>query len=162
MRILILVALAASLALPAAATLSVDELMATPRRFVEAFDRGDIAAAAATMTADAVMIDEAPPYAWSGPDAFQRWAKDDAAAEKATQTTNERVKLGDPITTEVSGDAAYVVCASSETFKVGGVRMAETARMIFALRRENGAWKIAAWTWAARKPHPAVKSVKAP
>jgi hypothetical protein len=156
MKIPVLIALGASLAVPALAAPTDDELMTAPRKFIEALDKSRPDAAAALMTADATMIDEFPPFAWSGPDAFTHWLADYKALVAASP--GGKVKLGDPITTRVSGDLAYVVCASSETFKVKGVRMAETARMVFALRREDGAWKIAAWTWAARKPHAAIKA----
>ncbi len=142
----------------ASAAPSSDELMAAPRAFIANLDAGKIDAAAATMTADATMIDEFPPHAWSGPVAFKRWLSDYAASNAAAHVTNGKVKLGDPIVAQATGDVAYVVAAASETYKEGGVRMAETARMVFALRREDGAWKIAAWAWAGRKPHPAVKA----
>jgi hypothetical protein len=134
-----------------------DELMTAPRAFVAGLDTGTIETAAAVMTADATMIDEFPPHAWSGPDAFKRWLADFAAANKAANIVAGKVKLGDPIVAEATGDVAYVVAAASETYKQNGVRMAETARMVFALRREGGTWKIAAWAWAGRQPHPAVK-----
>jgi ketosteroid isomerase-like protein len=134
-----------------------DELMTAPRAFIAGLDAGKIDDAAATMTADATMIDEFPPHAWSGPDAFKRWLADFAASNTAAHITGGKVKLGDPIVEQATGDVAYVVAAASETYKQNGVRMAETARMVFALRREGGTWKIASWAWAGRKPHPAVK-----
>ncbi len=134
------------------------ELMAAPLQFVDGLDKGDIDRAAGAMTPDATMIDEFPPHAWSGPDAFKRWLADFAASNTAAHVTGGKVKLGDPIVAEANGDVAYLVVAASETYKQNGVRMAETARMVFALRRTDGAWKIAAWAWAGRKPHPAVKA----
>jgi hypothetical protein len=145
----------------ASAAPSPDELMAAPRAFIDDLDTGKIDAAAAIMTADATMIDEFPPHAWSGPGAFKRWLSDYAASNAAAHVTNGKVKLGDPIVAEATGDVAYVVAAASETYKESGVRMAETARMVFALRREDGAWKITAWAWTGRMPHPAVKSAPA-
>jgi hypothetical protein len=144
----------------ASAAPSPDELMAAPRALIANLDAGKIDAAAATITADATMIDEFPPHAWSGPGAFKRWLSDYAASNAAAHVTNGKVKLGDPIVAQATGDVAYVVAAANETYKQSGVRMAETARMVFALRREEGAWKIAAWAWAwaGRKPHPAVKA----
>jgi ketosteroid isomerase-like protein len=164
MKILVLGAAAAALAcaLPAFAATPA-ELMAAPHQFIDNLDKGKIDAAAATMTADATMIDEFPPHAWSGPDAFKRWLADYASSNKAGHITDGKVKLGDPIVAEATGDVAYVVAAASETYKQNGKRMAETARMVFALKREGGAWKIAAWAWAGRQPHVAgVGAAKAP
>jgi ketosteroid isomerase-like protein len=131
---------------------------ATPRAFIADVLGGDADAAAALMTADASIIDEVPPFAWNGQGACRRWLADYAAASRAAQDTNANVKLGDPIVATSDGDAAYVVFHAAETYKERGVRMAETARMTFALRREGGAWKIAAWAWAGRKPHTAAKA----
>jgi hypothetical protein len=142
----------------AVAAAPADELMTAPRAFVAGLDTGKIDMAAAAMTTDATMIDEFPPHAWSGPDAFKRWLADFAATNKAGNVTGGKVKLGDPIVAEATGDVAYVVAPATETYKQNGARMAETARMVFALRREGGTWKIASWAWAGRKPHPAGKA----
>jgi hypothetical protein len=157
-----LTVLATSLAAGAVAAAPADDLMTAPRAFIARLDAAEIDAAAATMTTDPTILDEFPPHSWSGPDAFKRWLADYAAANKATYKTVGKVKLGDPIVAEATGDVAYVVAAASETYKENGVRMAETARMVFALRREGGTWKIASWAWAGRNPHPAVKAAKTP
>ena len=71
----------------------------------------------------------------------------------ACYITGGKVKLGDPIVAQAEGDTAYVVAPAGETYKQDGKRMAETARMVFALRREGGDWKIASWAWAGRQPN---------
>jgi hypothetical protein len=157
MNICLPIGLAAALVSTTAIAAPADELMTAPRAFVAGLDTGKLDDAAATLTADATLLDEFPPHAWSGPDAFKRWAADYVAANKVGHVTGGKVALGDPIVAEATGDVAYVVAPASETFKQNGVRMAETARMVFALRREGGTWKIAAWAWAGRKPHPVVK-----
>lgn len=151
---LILIALAAGGAARAAAP-STAELMAAPRAFMDALGAGKIDAAAAAMTSDASIIDEFTPFTWSGSGAFHRWLDAYGAWTKAAHTTNNNVKLGDPIYVQAEGDTAYVVAAASETYRQDGKRIAETARMTFALRREGGSWKIASWAWAARAPHEA-------
>jgi ketosteroid isomerase-like protein len=151
------IGLAAALVATSAIAAPADELMTAPRAFIAGIDAGKVDAAAAALTADATMLDEFPPHAWSGPDALKRWLADFEAANKAGHVTGGKVKLGDPIVAEATGDVAYVVASATETYKQNGVRMAETARMVFALRREGGTWKIAAWAWAGRKPHPVVK-----
>lgn len=147
---LLALALAAPLATAAATP---DELMAAPRAFIVALDRNDMNAAAKTLTASPSFIDEFPPHAWSGPDAFKQWLADYAAANKAGHITGGKVKLGAPIVAQAEGDTAYVVASAGETYKQGDKRMAETSRMVFALRREDGNWKIVSWAWAGRQPH---------
>lgn len=137
----------------AAAAATPDELMAAPRQFIAALDRNDMAAAAKTLTASPSFIDEFPPHAWSGPDALKQWGADYAAANKTGNITGGKVKLGKPFVAQAEGDTGYVVASASETYRQADKRMAETSRMVFALRREDGAWKIASWAWAGRQPH---------
>jgi ketosteroid isomerase-like protein len=132
---------AALMAATTVAAAPTDDLMTVPKAFIDNLDAGKIDAAGATMTADVTIIDEFTPYAWSGPDAFKRWLADFGASNTAGHVVGAKVKLGDAIVTQAAGDTAYVV-ASAE---------------VFALRRDGGAWKIASWAWAGRKPHPAVK-----
>jgi ketosteroid isomerase-like protein len=129
------------------------ELMAAPHKFVDSIEAGKFDQAAAVLTADVTIIDEFPPHAWSGADAFKHWGADYDATSKAAHMTNSHVKLGDPLVAQAEGDVAYVVAAASETYKQDGKRMAESSRMAFALRREGGVWKIAAFAWAGREPH---------
>jgi hypothetical protein len=153
--------LALGVAAASAAAAQAEDLTVTPRAFIADALGGKAGDAAALMTADASIIDEVPPFAWNGAEACRRWLADYAAASAAAHDTNARVRLGDAIVSQSVGDTAYVVLHASETYKENGVRMAETGRMTFALRREGGAWKIAAWSWAGRKPHPAVKAAGA-
>ena len=154
MKTTFLAVLALALGAPLATNAATpDELMAAPRQFIAALDRNDMDAAAKSLTASPSFIDEFPPHAWSGPDALKKWATDYAAANKAEHATGGKVKLGDPIVAQAEGDTAYVVAAALETYKQDDKRMAETARMVFALRREGGSWKIASWAWAGRQPH---------
>ncbi len=140
-RLMITAMAAALMAATTVAAAPTDDLMTVPKAFIDNLDAGKIDAAGATMTADVTIIDEFTPYAWSGPDAFKRWLADFGASNTAGHVVGAKVKLGDAIVTQAAGDTAYVV-ASAE---------------VFALRRDGGAWKIASWAWAGRKPHPAVK-----
>jgi ketosteroid isomerase-like protein len=163
MKTALLAVLALALGAPAVSAATPDELMTAPRAFIAALDRNDISAAGKTLTASPSFIDEFPPHAWSGPDAMKQWAIDYAAANKAGHVVLGKVKLGDPIVATAEGDTAYVVASATETYKQDGKRMAETARMVFALRREGGSWKIASWAWAGRQPHEeGAGSAKAP
>ena len=61
------------------------QVMAPIQKFMDAFNKGDIAGAAATHAAEAdlVILDEPPPFLWRGPKAFHTWAGDlDADAKR--------------------------------------------------------------------------------
>ena len=153
----LVVGIAAGLALCAAAVESADEKpSATVQKFIDSFNKGDAAAAAAThaASADLSIVDEVPPYQWNGPQAFQTWAAALEAESTKSSISDEKVTLG-PVTRElVSGDMAYVVVPAVYSFKQGGKPMAEKAQMAVVLKKEAGGWLIHAWTWTGPNPRP--------
>src|SRR5471030_171927 len=137
----------------AAAAATTDADVAAPiHQFVDAFDKGDGAtAAAAHWTEDLTIVDEVPPYVWKGPQAFATWAHDLAADDAKGGVNGEKVTLGTVSRTEIDGDNAYVVIPAVFSFKDHGAPMSEPAQMTFALRKGPGGWRISAWTWTGPK-----------
>ena len=130
-----------------------DGVMTPIKIFIDDFNKGDTAGAEAAHVADVSIIDEVPPHAWHGATAFKDWAAAIEKDAKAHGQTEQKVTLGRTIRSQVDGDTAYVVMAATFTYKEQGKAMVEPAQMAFALRKDGGAWKIAAWTWAGTKPH---------
>jgi len=124
----------------------------TVRAFVDAFDSGDLAAAAATQSPDVTIVDEVAPFVWKAPGAFQAWGGALMADAKAKGQSGNRVTLGDVIRADEHGDSAYVVMAATYSYEENGAAMSEPARMVFALARSGGDWKITAWAWAGDPP----------
>jgi hypothetical protein len=127
------------------------------KAFVDSFNKGDMAAAAAThaTTADLAIIDEVPPYLWRGPQAFQTWSRDLEGDSLKNGITDQAVTLGAPTREETIADRAYVVVPAVYTFKKGSVAMREAAQMTFALKKGATGWLIHGWTWTGPKPEPA-------
>jgi hypothetical protein len=136
------------------------QVIAPIQKFIDSFNKGEVAGAAATHAAEAdlVIVDEVPPFLWRGPRAFQQWSTDLDTDAKKQGMTEPMVKLGTPTRTEVSGDHAYVVIPAVYTFKQRGVAMRESAQMTFALRKGPGGWLIHGWTWTGPKPQKAQAS----
>jgi ketosteroid isomerase-like protein len=154
MRHLILcAALSVAVAAPARAQAPDPQMMAPINKFLDAFNKGDMAAAASTHAADAdlVILDEVPPFLWRGAQAFKTWAADLEADGKKRGETDQKVTLSAPTRTETSGSAAYVVVPAVYTFKRGGVAMRENAQMTFALVKNASGWLIHGWTWTGPK-----------
>jgi|GEM_PF-555604 opacity protein-like surface antigen len=146
--------------LPSAAVAANAQIEATVRQFIDAFDKGDAKAAAATHIASgASIIDEVPPYGWQGPKAFGTWAADLAKHDKALGISEEAVTLGKMSRELVSGSTAYVIFEATYSFKQKGVAMHEPAQMTFALMKVGAAWKIAGWTWTGPDPTPVKPAV---
>jgi hypothetical protein len=124
--------------------------------FMDAFNAGDMAKAAAVNSASGTsIIDEFAPYTWSGPTAFADWGAAFGADAKSLGITEPKVTLSAPIVKNLSADHAYLIYPAVYTYKLKGVSMREPAHMAFALRKEDSDWKIAAWTWTGTVPKPA-------
>lgn len=130
------------------------EVMAPIQKFMDAFNKGDMAGAAATHAAgpDLVIIDEVPPYLWRGEHAFHAWMADLDADAKKAGVTEPAVAISTPIRSDVIGDQAYVVVPAVYTFKQKGTAMRETAQMTFVLKKGTTGWMIHGWSWAGGKP----------
>jgi ketosteroid isomerase-like protein len=153
-----------ALGAPAGAQTGEAELFAPIQKFIDSFNKGDAAGAAAThaASADLTIIDEVPPYAWRGAKAFQAWSADLESDAKKNGITDPMVTLSPPMRIERSGDRAYVVVPAVYTFKLKGTAMREAAQMAFVLKRGTGAgsWLIDGWTWTGPKPQPAAAPAK--
>lgn len=135
------------------------QLIAPIQKFIESFNKGDMAGAAATHAAEAdlVILDEVPPFLWRGTRAFQQWSTDLDNDAKKRGITDQMVKIAAATRTETSGDQAYVVVPAVYSFKERGVAMREDAQMTFALRKGPSGWLIHGWTWTGPKPTGATK-----
>ena len=163
MRLLTLVALtAAALTTSAGAQTTDAELMAPIQKFIDSFNKGDTAAAAATHAAgaDLVIVDEVPPYLWRGAKAFQAWGADLESDAKKNGITDPKVTLSTATRTERSGDQAYVVVPAVYAYNQKGVAMREAAQMTFVLKKGASGWLIHAWTWTGPKPRRAAAAAK--
>jgi ketosteroid isomerase-like protein len=129
------------------------QIMSPINKFLEAFNRGDVAGAAATHAAqaDLVIIDEVSPFIWRGAQAVQTWAADLENDSKKNRITDQAVTLGTPARIESDGSSAYVIVPSVYTFKQGGVAMRAAAQMTFTLKKGAAGWLIHGWTWTGPK-----------
>ena len=133
------------------------QLMAPIKQFMDAFNKGDMAGAAKTHAeqADLAIVDEVPPFAWRGADAFKAWAAALDADAKKQGMTEPAVTISAPTRTEIDGDSAYVVVPAVFTFKAKGVPMKESAQMTFVLKKGGSGWLIHGWTWTGPRPQKA-------
>ncbi|MFL5297755.1 MAG: nuclear transport factor 2 family protein [Phenylobacterium sp.] len=125
------------------------------RQFVDSFNKGDSAGAAAQFLPSVSIIDEVPPHIWTGPTGFASWAADLTKDAQAHGQSENAVTLGAVKREVVSGANAYVIAAATYSYKQNGVAMHEASQMTFALKRTKSGWKIAGWTWTGPNPTPA-------
>jgi hypothetical protein len=144
---------AAGLAVPAA--YGADNAPMEPiRQFEAALDKGDMAAAKATLVAAPAITDELAPYHWSGAGAFDTWLADAKRHDAVEGNTDGSSWYGEPVRMSIAGDRGYVVLPSTYTFTRKGVKMRATGTITFALAREGADWKIATWTWTSPEAVP--------
>ena len=133
----------------AAADKDKTDVMATVNQFIDGFNKGDTKTALAACASPASIIDEFPPYVWSGATACADWARDYDAASKKDKITDQAVKLGKPKHVDVSGDRGYVVVPANYSFKLDGKPTAENGSLFtVALLKGADGWRITAWTWS--------------
>ena len=147
---------------PASAQTADADVMAPILKFMDSFNKGDVAGAAAApaATADLVIIDEVPPYAWHGAKAFHAWSADLESDAKKNGITEPMVTIGKATRIEKNGDQCYLVVPAVYTFKQRGTAMREAAQMTFVLKKDATGWLIHGWTWTGPKPRPAAGSAK--
>ena len=134
--------------LPAAATDKTD-VVATVRKFVESFNKGDMKGLTATCADQASIIDEFPPYEWHGSGACAKWTDDYGADAKKNGITDGVVTLGAPRHVDVTADRAYVVIPANYKFKQNGKAVQETgSTLTIALQKNGDAWRMTGWAWA--------------
>jgi hypothetical protein len=100
------------------------------------------------------MIDEVPPYHWSGPGATKQWLADVGGWAKANGATDLKVRLGTPTRADQTGTHGYVVTPATFTYRQKGRTEREEAAMVFTLNDTRSGWRISsfAWSGAAAKP----------
>jgi ketosteroid isomerase-like protein len=123
--------------------------VAAVRCYIEAFNRGDADAMAATFAPQSAILDGMAPHLWVGATASQDWYRDVLAEGKRHGASEYRVTLDKPRHANVAGDAAYVVAPATMTFDLHGTQVTQTdAIFTVALRKLAEGWRIAAWAWA--------------
>jgi ketosteroid isomerase-like protein len=126
-----------------------DDPAAAVRRYVDAFNRGDADAMADCFASHGSILDGMAPHLWVGPSAASDWYRDVLIEGEHLGAGDYHAALGEPAHNNVTGDSAYVVFPASMTLRLKGQPIRQDgATFTFALRREAGEWRIAAWAWA--------------
>jgi hypothetical protein len=123
--------------------------LAAVHQHIDAFNKGDREAMAATFAVPGSILDGMAPHVWHGPTASQDWYRDVLIEGKQHGASNYFVTLGEPLHNNITGDSAYVVVPATMTFKVRSQQVTQTGAILtVALRRLAEGWRIAAWAWA--------------
>jgi ketosteroid isomerase-like protein len=129
--------------------LSSNDPMAAVRRYVDAFNNGDVKAMATTCAEPMQILDGMSPHVWQGPKAAENWWRDVLTEGEHLGASGYHITLGEPRHVDVTGDYAYVVVPATMTFNIQGKQVTQTGSVFtVALRKLGGDWRLTAWAWA--------------
>lgn len=144
-------------ATPSAQPSAMADPIATVRKYVDDFNKGDVKAMAADFARPASILDGLAPHLWQGPTASEDWYRDVLAAGKREGASDYFVTVDEPRHVDVTNDSAYVVVSAAMRFRVRGKQVTQSgATFTVALRRFPEGWRITAWAWAKGGRQPAV------
>jgi ketosteroid isomerase-like protein len=123
--------------------------MEAVRRFVDAFNRNEIALAMTACADEMTIIDDFAPYQWSGTGAAAAWSRDMAGMASKYGMSTWSVGLDEPRMEVVSDRGAYLVVPIDVRWLQDGSAAERRGFMTLALREDADGWRISmlAWTW---------------
>lgn len=122
--------------------------MATLNGVIAAADADNASQVNSYFVSSATVVDDFPPFSWSGPGAGARWwsASDKDAAKHGIAHVQAALQ---PLTHfAVAGDDAYVVAPLAITYTVKGQPARMSGLWTLTLRQIGRSWKITSATWA--------------
>lgn len=123
--------------------------MVAVHRFVEGFNNDDVGLAQAACAGETSIIDDFPPYQWTGDGATTRWYRDMAGMAAQYGMSDWSVRLEETRHLIVSDGLAYVVAPVEARWLEDRAPAARTGYLTAALRKRAEEWCISAlsWTW---------------
>jgi ketosteroid isomerase-like protein len=126
------------------------DAVAVINQWVDAFNKGDMQALAATCADEAVVVDAIAPFEWHGAGACSKWSDAYGAFAKSHEITDATVTYDKPRHVYVSGDTAYVTASATYAGTEKGKPAKEPAMVTTVLKKIGSGWRITAITYSAR------------
>jgi hypothetical protein len=127
-----------------------DEAAAAATSWIE--NLTDPAAFKAGHAPNPVIVDEFPPFLWSGADAPENWLTDLAKYSAATGIGRVHFDHAAPAQAQSNGDSAYVMVPVILRLQAGSKPLSAAGQIAFVMTRTENGWKIASWTYSASEP----------
>jgi Domain of unknown function (DUF4440) len=145
-RAIALVALL-SVALPAAAAAPNGAVMQTLNGVLAAANADNGTKLNAYFISDATVVDDFPPFSWTGADAGARWwsASDKDLVKHGI--VGLHAVLGTISRLAVVGNDAYVIAPLTISYAIKGRPAHSNGLWTLTLHQDGGSWKIASATW---------------
>jgi hypothetical protein len=114
---------------------------------LDALNNGNPKLLTGIYASNATVVDEFPPYSWSGATAGADWFNDFGKFAKQVHLTNARGSLLPVKNFNESGGRAYIVVPTNFGGSIKGKPMKETGTWTFTLQRSGSAWMIVTQSW---------------
>ena len=149
LRSLVFIACLLAVALPASAATSAPSaaMMQPVKNALASLNTSSTKPLAGIYTANATIVDEFPPYTWSGANAGMTWYSDWIKFSKNMKVTNPKGTLLKPTGFTQSGDRVYLVVPVNFGATVNGKPSMEHGTWTFTLQRSGAAWHIVTQSW---------------
>jgi len=123
--------------------------MTAVRAFVEAFNNDDVDLIQAACEDETLIIDDFPPYAWSGGRAATRWYQDMVRMAGEFGMSEPSVRLEGSGKVMGGNGSAYVVVPVDVRWLEDGAPAQRVGYMAMAAQEGDQGWRITAcaWTW---------------
>ena len=118
------------------------------RVLIDGINSGDIPSVEAVLAPAATIVDEIPPFYWSGPGAYAKLMKDFDAVSKAQGTEEFVVRVIALDQVQATEQHGYVVLFADVMSRAKGVSSHVQGQFVISLERLAGEWKIVHWSWA--------------
>jgi hypothetical protein len=93
------------------------------------------------------IINQAPPYAWFGHDAFDQWIAAGAAHSQSLGVSHQSIARDELLTLEVRDDLAYVVMSVELCFLQNGRKMKQRGTQTCVLKNTSHGWRFKAFAY---------------
>jgi len=114
----------------------------------------DPAAFKAGHAPNSVIVDEFPPFIWTGADAPASWLADFAEYSATTGISDVHFDHAAPAQARSNGDSAYVMVPVILRLRAGSKTLSAAGQLALVMMRTATAWKVASWTYSAPSPQP--------
>lgn len=124
------------------------------QRHVAALNNKDVAVMETDWTANGTVVDAFPPFEWHGQAPEKQWWNDLQGMLKSAGFTSADAEINGWQRTFVAGDHAYAVANATVWIAGPTVNLKADGTWTFVLHRQNGAWRLASWTWGGPEAIP--------
>jgi len=127
-----------------------DQILALMSHAFKCFNRGDMDGFRATWSDRvAAIINEAPPYLWSGQRTVEDWLEANARLAHAAGIEKLSIALDDCIKLDVADDHAHLTLRVIVSASLGGSEFHRSGWQISSLERSPSGWKVAALAYGS-------------